>query len=117
MSAKTCWEIIFNNYRYSVSASGLLKQANIQSLETRARINRLRNLNSFINWLFNVNNAKYIEFSKTGLARLNHRHNLFRYSFSPQAIGKWNSLPDEVATRPSLNVSVEAIISAMSKCS
>lgn len=112
---------IFNKFRYSVSASSLLEQANIPPLEVRAKIDRLRNLYSFINGIFNVSSDRYIQFSSSGSARLNHtraikqyplKHDVFKYSFFPRAISEWNSLTNEIVTLPSLDIFVEAIASA-----
>lgn len=107
-------------------ALDLLEQASIKSMETRARINKLRNLYYFINRLFHVNSAKYKKILHQESAGINHRitikqynfrHDGFRYYFFLGAIDDWDFLPNEVITLPPFYVFVEAITSATSKCS
>lgn len=107
---------IFSKYRTTDSPSALLLQHNIQSLETRRRILRLRFL-----FLLKTNKLSmapdlYLQPITSRSTRNRHteslkpyfaRTNIFKFSFFPRTITEWNQLP------PSSTVDVDAIEQAV----
>lgn len=93
---------IFSKYRTSDSPSDLMAQHNIQSLQLRRKIHRLKFLFLLYNNKLSLSPEPYIK--PLTARRTRHRHsatltpyntrtNIFKYSFFPRTVADWNSLP------------------------
>lgn len=92
---------IFSKYRITDSPTSLMKQHNIQTLQLRRKIHRLKFLYQLKNNSFSLNPHAYV--TPLAARRTRHRHefsltpyktrtNLFKYSFFPRTINDWNNL-------------------------
>ncbi|CAN7981221.1 unnamed protein product [Ixodes pacificus] len=90
----------------------MLKQLNLQRLEQRRKIARLKCIYSMHRNLFNFDVQQYIKPRSSRSVRSSHpdqitpimaRIDAFKYSFFPRTIEDWNSLPHEIVNMDSLN--------------
>lgn len=102
---------IFNKYRRHDSPTQLLRQADLPTIHNRARLLRLKFLFLLLNGGMKIDTSKYLIKSNTRTTRTKHQQHLteyrfhndiFRYSFFPQAIREWNSLPCDAVNCASL---------------
>lgn len=92
---------IFSKYRINDSPTALMKHHNIQTLQLRRKIHRLKFLFQPKNNCFSLNPQAYV--SPLTARRTRHRHdlsltpystrtNLFKFSFFPRTVNDWNNL-------------------------
>lgn len=97
---------IFNRYRRLDSPTQLLRHADLPTLESRAKIHRLKFLYLLLHNCFKIDHAKYVKTKTTRQTRHTHDHtlqeyscnnNTFYYSFFPRCIREWNALDRLIA--------------------
>lgn len=98
---------IFNKYRTSDSPSELMLEAGIPSLRNRAELARQKMLFQLFHNMLRIDRNKYLFYPKTSPSRHKHpqflqeyryKTDCFKFSFLPQAIRVWNSLPTHITT-------------------
>lgn len=97
---------IFNRYRRLDSPTQLLRHADLPTLESRAKIHRLKFLYLLLHNCLKIDHAKYVKTKTTRQTRHTHDHtlqeyscnnNTFYYSFFPRCIREWNALDRLIA--------------------
>lgn len=111
-------KFIYNKYRQTDSPTQLLHKAGLSTLQSRAKIARLKFLFQLIHGDINIDASKLISFSRSRLTRCRHSQtlneytfhsNCFKYSYFPQTIRDWNQLSPSVTNTSSLNVFLEMV--------
>lgn len=94
---------IFNKYRRHYSPTELCRTANLESLEIRSKIERLKFLFQLIHNHFKLHHSDFFQVNTQEHSR--HRHSMyipplaphndcFKFSFFPRVIEEWNMLPE-----------------------
>lgn len=97
---------ICSKYKKTDSVTDMLNACGLELLATRRQRNRIKLLFQVLQSHINIDKNLYIRAPGRHSKRLNHnaairpyaaRTNVFRYSFFPDAIENWNSLPAHIA--------------------
>lgn len=110
---------IYNKYRRIYSPTALCKQANLETLEGRTKVERMKFLFMLIHGHFKINTTQYFTVHPDQPSR--HRHsmyipvplshnNCFKYSFFPRVIKEWNQLPNSIVRSDSLDVFIDRLV-------
>lgn len=98
---------IFNKYRTSDSPTELMQKAGMLTLQNRAKLARQKMMFQLFHNALRIDSTKYLSNPETRPSRHKHPHflqeyrfktNCFKFSFFPQAIREWNSLPTYITT-------------------
>lgn len=96
---------IFGTYKREDSPTQLMQENHIQTLETRRKISRIAFLHNCLSGKIKLNIPDYVKPLATRRTRHNHQHSLapifaktnsYKYSFFPQTVEDWNSLPAQL---------------------
>lgn len=109
---------IFNKFGQAFSPTKLCELANLPSLESRTKYERLKFFFQIIHNFIKINKSDYFEISTNESSRHRHsmfirnptvRNDCFKFSFFPRTIKEWNMLPDSAVSSTSLNAFLESI--------
>lgn len=115
---KQAARFIYNNFNRNTSPTQLLARAQLQSLDKRADVERLKILYNILNGSIHIDSTSYLQPSLSGSSRLNHSRSLrqyrftndcYRYSFFPRAIRGWNNLSNDIVTLTSVHAFIAAV--------
>lgn len=98
---------VFHSYRRTASVTALRAKAELNTMNHRFRINRLKLLYSFHRELMLTDKQRYLapysgrmlrDKHEETIANLKFRTDCLRFSFFPRTISEWNKLPAEVTS-------------------
>lgn len=107
---------IFGKYKRTDSPSLIMKKNNINTLETRRKINRLLLLHKFLSGKIALNEANLVQPATTRKTRHTAEHaltpifaktNSYKYSFFPRTVSDWNDLPANVVNANNFSEELE----------
>lgn len=113
---------IFNRYGRNDSPTALLHRAGLATLDSRAKVFRLKFLYLLLHRSFRINPDLYLNFRDTRPTRRRHpweleeysfSNNTFSYSFFPRAIREWNTLDAVITQQPTLEKFMKLIEGAV----
>lgn len=109
---KMALRFVFNSYNRNVSSYALRARAQLETLESRRRTNRLKFLFLVCNNFLKIAPENYITFFNPRSTRHRNcrsikdymcRNDCFKFSFFPRTIREWNELPAEATSSSSVD--------------
>lgn len=119
---KKALRFIYNAYGRHVSVTNLLRQSELQTLQSRRKLHRLKLLHGIINNLTNINFGSYMEYNTSRPTRGKHsstivvprcRTKAYQFSFFPKTISEWNGLPRDVVSLTNQDSFLSAVVSLL----
>lgn len=107
---------IFGKYKRTDFPLLIMKKNDINTLETRRKINRLLLLHKFLSGKIAVNEANLVQPATTRKTRHTSEHaltpifaktNSYKYSFFPRTVSDWNDLPANVVNANNFSEELE----------
>lgn len=104
---------IYNKYKVTDSPTELLKKAGLLTLQSRAKLARLKFLFQLIHGDINIDTSRLISYNRSRSTRYRHSQtlneytsnsNCFKYSYFPLTIREWNQLSPCITNASSLDM-------------